>query len=72
MEIIVKVSENDEVLGGVDRAVAHGTGRILHREADFFLINKYGVLLDLRVKPPKWCHIGGHPEYDEKIHIAED
>ena len=71
-DLVVQVSENDEVLGRVSRKIAHSEARILHREVDIFVINEYGILLDKRVEPPKWCQFGGHPEYYEDRGVAED
>ena len=42
-ELVVHVDENDVVLGGIPRAEAHSEKRLLHREVDIFLVNKYGL-----------------------------
>ena len=66
-EILIQVTENDEILGPVKRSLVHGNPMLIHRSVHVLVINSAGLLLlqkrSLRkdTQPGKWdTSVGGH------------
>jgi isopentenyldiphosphate isomerase len=66
-EVLIQVTENDEILGPVKRSLVHGNPMLIHRSVHVLVINSAGLLLlqkrSLRkdTQPGKWdTSVGGH------------